>query len=132
MLRPELRQSPPACILQLSRNFIDPSAMAEFNARLLDSPRGFEVDRAKFLNSVESYSNVASGVAREVLQAVFFAPRGSPASIIRKEIAPKIDAIHKMFKLDVVKALIDKNHPVGKEDEWPVGGDQLRFSLAGV
>ena len=54
------------------------------------------------------------------------------SSGFRKEIAPKIDAIHKIFKLDVVKALIDKDHPVGKEDEWPVGGDQLRFSLAGV
>ena len=39
-----------------------------------------------------------------------------------KEIAPKIDAIHEMFKLDVGKALIDKDHPVGKEYEWPVGG----------
>ena len=107
--------------------------MAEFNARLLDNPRGFGVNRAKFFNGVESYSNVARGVAREVLQAVFFAPRGSPASIIRKEIAPKIDAIHEMFKLDVGKALIDKDHPVGKEYEWPVGGAQVRFfPLPGV
>ena len=36
-----------------------------------------------------------------------------------------------MYKLDVGKALIDKNHcachPVGKEYEWPVGGAQIRF-----
>ena len=78
-----------------------PPAPAEFNARLLDNPRGFGVNRAKVFNSVENYSNVACGVARGVLQAVFFAPRGSPASFIRKEIAPKIDSIHEMFKLDV-------------------------------
>ena len=65
-----------------------------------------ELTKPKFstvLTDNDSYSNVASGVAWEVLQAVFFAPRGSPASIIRKEIAPKnrakIDAIHEMFKL---------------------------------
>ena len=70
--------------------------MAEFNhdARLLDNPRGFRVNLAKFFNFVECYSNVARGVALEVLQAVFVAPRGSPAPIIRKEIAPKMDAIH--------------------------------------
>ena len=61
---------------------IDPSAMAEFNARLLDTPRGFGINRAKFFNCVESYTNVASGVAREVLQAVFFAPRDLAAPIV--------------------------------------------------
>ena len=93
--------------------------MAEFNTRLLDNPRGFRVNRA---NYVECYSHVARGVAREVLQAVFVDPRGLLAPIIRKEIAPKVDAIHEMFKLDVCKALIDKDHPVGKEYEWPAGG----------
>ena len=34
-----------------------------------------------------------------------------------------------MFKLDVGKALIYKNHPVGKEYEWPVGWAQDRFFL---
>ena len=32
-----------------------------------------------------------------------------------KEIAPKIDAIHEMFKLGVGKALVDMDRPVGKE-----------------
>ena len=56
--------------------------MAEFNARLLDNPRGFRINRAKFFNCVESYSNVARGVALEVLQAVFFAPRDLEAPIV--------------------------------------------------
>ena len=56
--------------------------MAEFDARLLDNPRGFGINRAKFFNCVESYSNVARGVAREVLQAVFFAPRDLAALIV--------------------------------------------------
>ena len=34
-----------------------------------------------------------------------------------------------MFKVDVGKALIDKNHPGGKEYKWPVG---WRFPLAGA
>ena len=65
--------------------------------------------------------------------AIFLAPRGSSASVIRKDIAPKIDAIHTMFKLDVGKAIIDKDHPVGKEYEWPIGWAQVRFfPLPGV
>ena len=71
--------------------------------------------------------------AREVLQAIFFVPRGSPASVIRKDIAPKINAIHAIFKLDVGKALMEKDHLVGKEYEWLVGGAQVRcFPLPGV
>ena len=134
MLRPELRQGPPAFILQLSaiRKVVEPPLMAALNARLQDNPRGFGANRAKFFNNVESYAAVARGVAQEVLQAIFFAPRGSPASLIRKNIAPKIDAIHAMFKLDVGKALID-NHPVVKEYEWPLGGAQVHFfSLPGA
>ena len=76
---------------------------------------------------------MARSIAREVLQAIFFAPRGSPASVIRKDIAPKIDAIHTMYKLDVGKAIIDMDHPVGKEYEWPIGWAQvLFFPLPGV
>ena len=48
-------------------------------------------------------------------------------SAIRKDIVPKVDAIHEMFKLEVGKALIDKDHAVGKEYEWPVGNAQIRF-----
>ena len=70
---------------------------------------------------------MASTHAREVLQAIFFAPRGAAAPTIKKDIAPRIDAIHEMFKLDVGKALIDKDHPVGMEYEWPIGGGQIRF-----
>ena len=76
---------------------------------------------------------MARTLAREVLQAIFFAPRGAAAPTIKKDFAPKIDAIHAMFKLDVGKALIDKDHPVGREYEWPIGGGQLRFfSLLGT
>ena len=88
---------------------------------------GFGVNRSKFLSSVESYSNMARSIAREVLQAIFFVRRGSPASVIRKDIAPKIDAIHAMFKLDVGKALIEKDHPVGKEYERPISQAQVCF-----
>ena len=61
--------------------------MTVFIARLQDNPRGFGANQAKFFNSAESYSNVASGLALEVLQAIFFEPTGSPASLIRTDIA---------------------------------------------
>ena len=32
-----------------------------------------------------------------------------------------------MFEQDVGTALIDKDHPVGKEYEWPVGNAQIQF-----
>ena len=68
-------------------------------------------------------SQCGLGTCSASSSAIFFAPRGSLASksLIRKDIAPKIDAIHAMFKLGVGKAFIDKNHPVGKEYKWPVG-----------
>ena len=57
------------------RKVVEPSSMAAFNARLQDNPRGFGANQAKFFNSVESYSNVASGLALEVLQAISFSPQ---------------------------------------------------------
>ena len=80
--------------LEAVRTVVVPSSMAAFNARLQDNNRGFGVNRSKFLSIVESYSNMASSIAREVLRAIFFAPRGSPASVISKNIAPKINAMH--------------------------------------
>ena len=99
--------------------------MAAFNAHLQDNSIGFGVNRSEFLSSVETYYGQARSTAREVLQALFFAP--SLPSLIKKDIAPKVDAIHEMFKLEVGKALIDKDPPVGKEYEWPVGNAQIRF-----
>ena len=73
---------------------------------------------------------MARSIAREHLQAISLAPRGSPASVIRNDIAPKIHASHVMF---VGKTLIEKDHPVCKEYEWPIGWAQVRFfPLPGV
>ena len=107
--------------------------VAAFNGRLQENSLVFGVNRTKILSCIDSYANMASTHAREVLQAIFFAPRGAAAPTIKKDIAPRIDAIHEMFKLDVGKALIDKDHPVGMEYELPIGGGQIRFfSLTGT
>ena len=116
-----------AIYLAAVKKVVAPSEMAAFNTRLKENPMGFGVNRTKFLNGIDSYSNLARSLAREVLQAIFFAPRASPAPTIKKEIASKIDYIHAMFKLEVGKALIDKDHPVGREYQWPVAGGQIRF-----
>ena len=130
MLLPEqMKKKSQIFILQLSKRLL---LLLKFNTRLKENPMGFGVNRTKFLNGIDSYSNFARSLAREVLQEIFFAPRGSPAPTIKKEIASKIDYIHAMFKLEVGKALIDKDHPVGREYQWPVAGRQIRFfSLPG-
>ena len=91
------------------------------------NPTGFGANRAKFVAGVETYSSQARGIARDVLHAIFFTPRGSPPPFIKQEIAARVDAVHDMFKLKTGEALIDREHPVGKEYDWPVGGSAIRF-----
>ena len=100
--------------------------MAAFNTHFQENPLGFGVNRIEFLSGIDSYANMAHSLAKEILQAFYFAHRGAAAPTIKKDIAPNIDAIHAMFKLDVGKALIDKDHPVGMEYEWLVAAGQIR------
>ena len=76
------------------KKVVGPSRIAAFNARLQENPLGFGVNRTKVLSSIDSFANMARTLTREVLQAIFFAPRGAAAPTIKKDIAPKIDAIH--------------------------------------
>ena len=96
-------------------------------ARIKANPQGFGANRAKFVSIMDTYSNQARGIAREVLHSIFFVPRGSPAPFIKKEIAARVDAIHNMFKLRAGEALIGSDHPVGREYEWPLAGMPIRF-----
>ena len=90
---------------------------------------GFLLNVGGFLSVLDTYQQMAKNLAREVLHATFFMPRGD--ADIPQAIAGRIDYLHQMLGLQNDEALCGKEHLVCKEYPNLGGRTALRFSPKG-
>ena len=90
---------------------------------------GFLLNVGSFLSVLDTYQQMAKNLAREVLHATFFMPRGD--ADIPQAIAGRIDYLHQMLGLQNDEALCGKEHLVCKEYPNLGGRAALRFSPKG-
>ena len=95
-------------------------------AAIQENPAGFGVIRAAFVSALETYAGQARVLARDILDILFFVPRGANNGDIPPDIQSRVDTLHEILGLQKGDAVIHASHPLQREYPDPVGG-RLRF-----
>jgi hypothetical protein len=94
---------------------LEPSIGQQLETLIAENKAGFAIARSAFGSALATYQSSARGIARDILQVVFFVDRGAPRDVIKEDIRARIDTIHELLGLQEGQACFGPQHPLVAE-----------------